>query len=602
MSLTPAIHALLPLSEEKSSLLTSLLDGLDTAALHWLSGYAAGLAVRRPAELHVLPTPATAGQNAPILSIVYGSQTGNSRHLAEQLKREAEASGLGVRLLRAGEYPLRELKNERLLYLIISTQGDGDPPDDARGLVEHVLSKRAPELKQLSFAVLALGDSSYPKFCETGRLLDERLAALGATRVLPRIDCDLDFERDGKPWLLRALNAAREQLKPVAAVASIKTLRSVTGTAVFGRDNPFRAEVLASQRITGRDAQKDVRHIELSLADSGLTYSPGDALGVWPQNPPQLVNELLQTLKLDATSEVEFEGRRLPLSRWLGSEREITRLARPFLATHAAHVGSSELNRLLAPASRDELAPLLRDYQVIDVLREWPTFWSGEELVASLRRLTPRLYSIASSQKLVGDEVHLTLATIDYRAFGSRHFGAASHFLATLADDGRAPVYVEANERFRLPADASRDILMIGPGTGIAPFRAFVQERTAIGASGRNWLFFGEQYFASQFLYQLEWQDALKNGQLHRLDLAFSRDQAQKIYVQQRLREQGREVWSWLENGAYLYVCGDATRMAPDVHAALREIVIEHGGKSSEVADDYLARLSQENRYVRDVY
>ncbi len=602
MSLTPAIHALLPLSEEKSSLLTSLLDGLDAAALHWLSGYAAGLAVRRPAELHVLPTPAAAAQNAPILSIVYGSQTGNSRHLAEQLKREAEASGLGVRLLRAGEYPLRELKNERLLYLIISTQGDGDPPDDARGLVEHLLSKRAPELKQLSFAVLALGDSSYPKFCETGRLLDERLAALGATRALPRVDCDLDFERDGKPWLIRALNSAREQLKPVAAIASIKTLRSVTGAALFGRDNPFRAEVLASQRITGRDAQKDVRHIELSLADSGLSYSPGDALGVWPQNPPSLVNELLQTLKLDGSNEVEFEGRRLPLSRWLGGEREITRLARPFLATHAAHAGSTELNRLLAPASRDELAPLLRDYQVIDVLRQWPALWSGEELVASLRRLMPRLYSIASSQKLVGDEVHLTLGTIDYQAFGSRHIGAASNFLATLDDDDRAPVYVESNERFRLPADTSRDILMIGPGTGVAPFRAFVQERTAIGAAGRNWLFFGEQYFASQFLYQIEWQDALKKGQLHRLDLAFSRDQAEKIYVQQRLREQGREVWSWLENGAHLYVCGDATRMAPDVHAALREIVIEHGGKSSEDADDYLARLSQENRYARNVY
>jgi sulfite reductase (NADPH) flavoprotein alpha-component len=602
MSLTPAIHALLPLSEEKSSLLTSLLDGLDTAALHWLSGYAAGLAVRRPAELHVLPTPILAAQNAPTLSIVYGSQTGNSRHLAEQLKREAEASGLGVRLLRAGEYPLRELKSERLLYLIISTQGDGDPPDDARGLVEYLLSKRAPELKQLNFAVLALGDSSYPKFCESGRLLDERLAALGATRTLPRVDCDLDFERDGKPWLIRALNSAREQLKPAAAVANIKTLRSVTGTALFGRDNPFQAEVLASQRITGRDAQKDVRHIELSLADSGLSYSPGDALGVWPQNPPQLVNELLQTLNLDGASEVEFEGRRLPLSRWLGSEREITRLARPFLASHAAHSGSNELNRLLAPASREELAPLLRNYQVIDVLREWPATWSSEELVASLRRLTPRLYSIASSQKLVGDEVHLTLGTIDYQAFGSRHIGAASNFLATLDDDGRAPVYVEANERFRLPADASRDILMIGPGTGIAPFRAFVQERTATNASGRNWLFFGEQYFASQFLYQLEWQEALKKGQLHRLDLAFSRDQAQKIYVQQRLREQGRAVWDWLDNGAHLYVCGDATRMAPDVHAVLREIVIEHGDKSSEDADDYLVRLAQQNRYARDVY
>ncbi|MCY1077267.1 assimilatory sulfite reductase (NADPH) flavoprotein subunit [Archangium lansingense] len=595
-----------PLGEEKSALLQRLLEGLDGSSLTWLSGYFAGLAARQlPGTLPAAP-PAAAVQAAPqgTLTLVYGTQTGNSRLLAERLKQRAEAAGLAVRSFRASEYPVRELKNERLLYVVISTQGDGDPPDDARGFFEFVRSKRAPALNQLRFAVLGLGDSSYPKFCEIGRVLDERFAELGATRLFARAECDVDFEPVAGPWLGQALEHAKKELAPAPSLATITPLRSVQVPPTFSRENPYPSQVLSNQRITGRGALKDVRHLELSLEGSGLTYEPGDALGVVPRNPPELVAAVLSELRLDGDTDVSREGRTLPLKRWLTEELEITRLSRPFLASHAARSSSNtELQRLLTPEGGEALRALLASHQVIDLLRQHPGTWSAEALVGALRRLTPRLYSIASSQKRVGEEVHLTLGVVDYEAFGSRHVGAASNYLSTReAGQDTVDVFIEANERFRLPKDPSRDIIMIGPGTGVAPFRAFVQERAETGASGRNWLFFGEQHFRTQFLYQVEWQEAVKQGSLHRIDLAFSRDQGQKVYVQNRLREKGSEVYAWLEGGAFLYVCGDAKRMAPDVDDALIDIIATHGGKSREDAKAHLESLREQQRYLRDVY
>ncbi|MFL5358756.1 assimilatory sulfite reductase (NADPH) flavoprotein subunit [Archangium sp.] len=595
-----------PLGEEKGAQLQRLIEGLDSASLTWLSGYFAGLAARQlPGALAAPQQPAAAVQAAPqgSLTIIYGTQTGNSRTLAERLKQRAEAAGLAVRTVRASEYSTRDLKNERFLYVVISTQGDGDPPDDARGFYEFVLSKRAPALSQLRFAVLGLGDSSYPKFCETGRVLDERLAGLGATRLFARGECDVDFEPVAEPWLGQALERAKTELEPQTSLATVTPLRSVQVPPTFSKENPYPAQVLANQRITGRGALKDVRHVEFSLEGSGLTYAPGDALGVVPRNPPELVAAVLSELKLEGATEVTREGRILPLKRWLSEGVEITRLSRPFLASHAARAGNAELQRLLTPEGAEALRALLASHQVIDLLRKYPAAWSAEELVGALRRLTPRLYSIASSQKRVGEEVHLTVGLVEWEAFGTRHVGAASSYLATReAGQDLVDVFIEANERFRLPKDASRDVIMIGPGTGVAPFRAFVQERAETGASGRNWLFFGEQRFRTQFLYQTEWQEAVKKGELHRIDLAFSRDQGQKVYVQNRLLEKGREVYAWLEGGAHLYVCGDATRMAPDVHNALIDIVATHGGKSPEDAKAYLESLREQQRYQRDVY
>ncbi|HEY1139489.1 MAG TPA: assimilatory sulfite reductase (NADPH) flavoprotein subunit [Lysobacter sp.] len=592
------------LSQEQAVLLEQLTGGLDGAGLWWLSGSAAGLArshalpSARPSSLAVAE-PQTASQ----LTIVYGSQTGNAKRLAEKLAQQVETAGLGVRLLRADAYQTRELKNERHLAIVISTQGDGDPPDDARGFFDFITGKRAPQLPELQYSVLALGDSSYPQFCAIGRRLDERLAELGAKRWFARGDADLDIDSIANPWLANALTAVKEALKPQAPLATVTPLRPLAAAvSTYTRDNPFPAELLVNQRITGRGSEKDIRHIELSLEGSGLHYEAGDALGIWPVNPPALVDAVLATLELDGTQAITHSEQTLPLREWLSSKRELTRLSRPFVATHAAHAKSEELNSVLGPDRSADFSRLLAEQQVIDLLRAYPAAWTAEELIAALRPLAPRLYSIASSPKAVGEEAHLTVAHIEYAIDGDTRWGTASNFLARAAEGEKLPVFIEHNDRFRLPKDGARDVILVGPGTGVAPFRGFVQDRAATGASGRNWLFFGNPHARSDFLYQLEWQDTLKRGELHRLDLAFSRDQAHKVYVQDRLREKGREVFAWLESGAHFYVCGDATRMAKDVHAALLDIIATHGGKSAEDAADYLNDLQAQGRYARDIY
>ncbi|GAB3791535.1 assimilatory sulfite reductase (NADPH) flavoprotein subunit [Dyella agri] len=597
------------LAAERLALLNRLTEGLPPADLYWISAWSAALAAQATRVTLPAVVSAAGAANAATaerFTVLYGSQTGNSRRIAERLAERAAAAGLDVRLLRTGAYPVRELAQERHLVLVISSQGDGDPPDDALGFVEFLNGKRAPKLPQLRFAVLGLGDSSYPQFCAVSRRLDARFAELGAQRFAELGEADVDFEAVGTSWSDSVLDKARDALgapaAPVAANQRPVALHSVN-SALHGRENPYAAEVLENQRIVSRDSAREVRHVELSLQGSGLRYEPGDALGVWPRNPPALVNDYLRLLRLDGEQEVTHDGRRLPLARWLTHERELTRLSRPLLAAHASASGDAGLARVLEPEQREALTRLLDTHQPIDLLRRHPVGWDAAQLVAALRPLTPRLYSIASSPKAVGEEeVHLTVAMVGYHAHGSDHLGAASSFLAAAGDEQRVPVFVEANERFRLPADASRDIIMIGPGTGVAPFRAFVQERQVTGAAGRNWLFFGNRHFAQDFLYQTEWQQALEDGALHRLDLAFSRDAAAKTYVQSRLREHGRELYTWLRDGAHLYVCGDATHMAKDVHEALVYVAVAHGGLSAEDARGWLAELLQEGRYARDVY
>ena len=597
-----------PLSAEPYRQIAHLVEGLDSAGLWWLSGYTAGLARAQGAALPLAPVGANADSLAADnvertrLTVVYGSQTGNARRVAEALVAKLEADGLPVRLLRADAYQTRELKDERFLAIVISTQGDGDPPDDARALVEFIEGKRAPSLPQLRFTVLGLGDSSYPQFCAIGQRLDARFEALGAQRWVARADADLDIDSVAAPWSSQLFAEAKEALKPRPQLASVTALRPHAAPVVWTRERPFAAELLANQRITGRGSDRDIRHLELSLEGAGLDYEPGDALGVWIENPPALVQAIAEALDLDADAAVEHGGDTRTLREWLGSKREITRLSRPFVATHAAHAGSDVLNRLLAPDQREGLTALMAQSQIIDLLHEHPGAWTAEALVEALRPLQPRLYSIASSRKAVGEEAHLTVAHVEYSHGDALRWGAASHYLANREEGASLPVFIERNERFRLPADTSRDVIMIGPGTGVAPFRGFVQERAVIGATGRQWLLFGNPHARSDFLYQLEWQDALRRGELHRLDLAFSRDQAHKIYVQDKLREHGRELFSWLDGGAHLYVCGDASRMAKDVHAALLDVIAEHGGKSAEDATDYLNALQSQGRYARDVY
>ncbi len=590
----------MPLDPDALARLTRLTDGLDRDTLHWASGYLAGLAA------HTLRQPAPAATEAAVrATILYGSQAGNARRQAETLARELEQAGLPVRVLRADAYPLRELPGERLLYVVVSTQGDGDPPDDARAFVEHLGSRRAPRLSQLCYAVLGLGDSSYPKFCAVGTLVDERLAALGAERLFARGEADVDVDSAAAPWRRTALTQARIVLEPSPVLATVTPLRSAAvppDTAAWSRERPFMAPLLSNQRIVGRDSADDVRHVELSLQGSGLDYRPGDALGIWPTQPPALVEAVLAALRCDGGHPLTIDGETLPLAQWLSGRRELTRLTRPFVAAHARRARSAALDAALAPDGADALRALLDGHQLIDLLRRFPAPWGAADFVAALRPLAPRLYSIASSRAAVGDEAHLTVAVVGYAAFGEARVGSASRFLADRVEGDAVPVFVEPNERFRLPEDPARDIVMIGPGTGVAPFRGFVQERIETAAPGRNWLFFGHRHFGSDFLYQTEWQQAHRDGHLHRVDLAFSRDRPEKVYVQHALRRRGRELYDWIENGAHLYVCGDASRMARDVDSTLRQIAIEHGGHDADSAAEWLAALATGQRYSRDIY
>lgn len=601
MSAQPIFPPLPLLDSERSALLARLTDGLDAAALNWISGYAAGLAARNVPALAVVASATTVGAAATALrvSVLYGSQTGNAKREAERLADALRGEGADVRLVRADAYPTRELGDERVLFVVISTQGEGEPPDDARGFVEFVSGRRAPKLEQLQFAVLGLGDSSYPQFNAVGRALDARFEALGAKRLFSRGDADVDVATVAVPWLTQAREQVRA-LKPASAPTTVPSSAATSAAHdAWHKEQPYTAELLTNQRITARESAQDVRHLEI-LLDPSLSYEPGDALGVKPRNAAAMVERLVARLGWSGHESVRIGDEIRSAHDWLVGHRELTRLHRGFVQLHAARAKSRVLDALLGEDA-SAFNAWLTARQVDDVLVEFPAEWTPGEFVAALRPLAPRLYSIASSRKAVGDEAHLAVAVFDAQGpFGTQR-GAASGYLADAVAGASLPVYVEANERFRLPSDASRDVIMIGPGTGVAPFRGFVQERSAVAATGRNWLFFGARHARSQFLYQLEWQAALKAGQLHRLDLAFSRDSAECVYVQQRLREHGREVYDWLEGGAHLFVCG-AIAMGKSVHAALREVVIEHGGRDGESADDYLNELQRTGRYARDVY
>jgi sulfite reductase (NADPH) flavoprotein alpha-component len=589
-----------PLDAERQDQLTAILADLDPQGLTWVSGYVAGLAAER-SRLGVAKELGAAAA-APRVLLLYASQTGNGRRIAERLGKALAATGLPAQVLSAADYPSRRLGDESLVYFVASTHGDGDAPDDARPLMDYLFGRSDPRLDNLAYAVLALGDSSYPKFCEAGRLLDERLSELGARRIAARVDCDVDIESKAGAWLDQAISTARIETGGAAPRLTVVTsLRPALALAVT-RDTPLELELFVNQRVSARDAQRDVRHLELALADQRMQYEPGDALGVWVDNPTPAVQRVLELTGLDPAAPITIDGATHPLQTWLAQRREVTRLARPLLEQIASRTSHPDPLSWLAPGGAAQLRGALKDLQVADVLKQFPALWEAETLVRALHPLSPRLYSIASSQREVGSEAHLTVALVDYERDGEQRVGAASWQLAMLPVGAKVRAYLEPNPRFRLPDDGTRDVIMIGPGTGVAPFRGFLQARVADGAPGRNWLFFGGRHRESDFLYQVEWLNALRKKQLHRLDVAFSRDQAHKIYVQDRLREHGAELFAWLEGGAYLYLCGDAQRMAPDVEIALVEIVALHGKRSAASAREYLAELLAHRRYARDVY
>ena len=547
----------------------------------------------------ILP-PAIASAPANSLTVLYGSQTGNGEGVAQELAERARSQGFDVDLISLAEYKPTKLKRETLVTFVVSTHGEGDPPDDAELFHEFLLSKKAPRLAGLKYSVLALGDSSYINYCETGREFDVRLAELGAVRLAPIVECDLDYEAPATAWSEDIVARLPEMLDAGAVVPQLRTIETI---AKFDKRRPFAAEVLVNQKITGRGSSKDVRHIELSLEGSGLNYEPGDSLAVLVQNPPALVGQLIDLFGFAAETRVTINDQELSVEYALTRKLEITALNLGFLRSWAEIADSRVLRGLLTAEQHSSLAEFVATHQIIDVVRRYPAELDAQTFVATLRKLSPRSYSIASSASANPDEVHLSVAAVRYDTFGSKHWGAASTHLADrVAEGDTVPVYVESNPRFRLPGNDNASIIMIGPGTGVAPFRAFVEERAERNASGGNWLFYGDRTFSEDFLYQLEWQRHLQHGRLDKLDVAFSRDQDEKVYVQDRLRENAAEVFAWIEDGTHIYVCGDAKNMAGDVHDALVDVIAEHGAIDRDAAEQYLRELRRAGRYQRDVY
>lgn len=574
--------------------------------LAWLSGYLWALAdnssfLLSPEYGTLDPTdvPTTIANSTTNITILSASQTGNARSVAQMLYHDIEAFGFPVNHINASDYRFKKISQENILIIVTSTQGDGEPPEEALTFYNGLYSKKPPDLSKLRFAVFGLGDSSYTHFCQAAKDIDLRLAELGAKRLLERIDADTDYQTISKLWCKSVV----EQLKDCVALSNTNCVRKTSNklTHTYSRELPFLATVNINQKITGRNSDRDIRHIELDLTGSAITYQVGDALGVWFENDESLVDELLTITQLAADSQVELEGQQLTLKQALLEKRELTKNTPAIVEKYASLIANKKLLELVKDQS--SLVKFCQTTPIIDMLGRYCGSVDAQALINILRPLTPRFYSIASAQDEVGDEVHLTVNIVQYEVDGKCRTGGASGFLARQqAELGQIKIFLEANNNFRLPNDNQAPIIMIAAGTGIAPFRGFMQQRAREASGGKNWLLFGNPHFTDDFLYQLEWQRYLKDGLLSRIDLAWSRDQAEKIYVQDKLLTQGVDIWQWLQDGAYIYVCGDANNMAKAVNSTLLNIIMYHGHYDEAQAIDYLEQLRSDKRYQRDIY
>lgn len=582
-----------PLGDEQKKLLSSALASLSAEQLAWVSGYLAGVNSQALEN-----APATISASQPV-TVLYGTESGNSEALAGQLAKQAKQKGYKPQLLNMADATIANIKDAQRLLVVVSTWGDGEPPESSEAFYNELMEADIA-LDNVEFSVCALGDTSYDLFCQTGKDVDARLEKLGAKRVVDRVDCDLEFDEPFSNWSQSIWN----ELGAAEGVATSSALVQ-SQQVVFDKKNPFPAEVIENQLLSGSRSAKETYHIELSLEGSGFDYQPGDVLGVIPRNSEEVVEDFINAAGLDGKTQIKHHViGEMALVDALTTELDITGLSRKVAASWQQISGSKELAELLAPDAKEKFKEWSYGRQIIDLLELYPAKnLEAQQLVDILRKLPVRLYSIASSFQVHPGEVHLTVAAVRYNTHDKDRRGVASTFLADDAPKGsKVSVYTHQNKNFRLPENNETPIIMVGPGTGIAPFRAFIEERSMTQASGASWLFFGDQHYNEDFLYQLEWQDFLKNGGLSRMDVAFSRDQPEKVYVQHKLAEHAEDIWQWLEKGAHFYVCGDATYMAKDVHQTLLQIVAGQGAMSQEEAEAYVARLKKDKRYQRDVY
>ena len=578
------------LSPEQMRLVEQLSAQLDTRQLTWLSGYLAGLQTSAATIVAPQETPS----EVPRATIIYGSQTGNGKTVADGLAAAVRQRGLTADIVSMADYKTARLKKEKFLFAVISTHGEGDAPDSAMAFFEFLQSPRAPKLAALSYSVLALGDSSYEHFCRAGRDLDSQLRTLGATPLTELTECDLDFERDADRWRASVVESFSQAVAALSPTVTNSISATVPGVAadvnIYNRQNPFSATILTNIALSSPATR--TRHVELSLEGAGISYRPGDSLGVCPQNSPQQVEQTAAAAGLSLADNIEIDDERGTVEEWLSTRLEI--------ATLTPVVVSRYLELLGRTVDAAQIKSYIIGRDVCDLLQDYPPpSNSGARTLACLRRLAPRMYSISSSARAREDEAHLLVARSGYfDVAGRQRAGVCSSYLGDLQEGDTVKVFVQSNENFRLPDDERAALVMIGPGSGVAPFRAFMEEREERGGDGKNWLFFGERRRREDFYYQTEWQSKIKNGLLTRMDVAFSRDSAQKIYVQHKMRRRADELWEWLETGAYVYVCGDEKRMAKDVHAELSDIINKRGGDGEQ----YLAKMRAAGRYQRDVY
>jgi len=590
-----------PFTVDQIQLLNSFLPNLQPNQLIWLEGFISGLRASQSQNVGAMASAETA--KSPELMVLFGSESGNAENLADKTAKTAAKAGFKAKVVSMGDIKPAKLKGVENLLVLVSTWGEGDPPENAIEFVEAFMSDQAPRLEGTRFSVLGLGDTSYEHFCKMGIDIDARLETLGAQRVFDRKDCDVDFDDDFAVWQVGAIAALSALTTPTMNSSSAIPTQLVTPVK-YSRKNPFPAKLKERILLNGRGSAKETIHLEFSLEGSGLKYETGDALAVIPHNAPDVVSSILKTTKLDGHSKVNLKDGEYTLKDALTRMLDVTAISLPVLKRYNEIAKDSKLETLLDPANKEQLQNYIQGREIIDVLEDFPTkHLTADTLAGIMRKLPPRLYSIASSPKVYSDEVHLTVGVVRYETNGRKRKGVCSSFLADgIEEDSTVDVFVTPNKHFKVPANPEASLIMVGPGTGIAPFRAFIQERQATEAKGKNWLIFGDQHYLTDFLYQTEWQDYLKDGVLTKLDVAFSRDQKKKVYVQDRMRENSKELYKWLQEGASFCVCGDASRMAHDVDKALHDVIAQEGDLSEEAAAEYVKQLKAEKRYVRDVY